>query len=793
MPGSNCRWCPKEDSAACHDEGSLYNTCSSSEQITDKDKCPDSPAPSPPPPVPKSSLVEKIMAELFKLLKITDVDAQTCVNDVGGAEVFLRDFAQDIAGKNYSLAMGDLARGLSGLSTSVAGCGLTEVQAKIDLLAASIKWANISTAGFDKDVKIIVDASDLWEDLAGLATAVTSKDSTAIASALNKLLSDWTSITGGCGANSTTCKFLDGLLRMVQVVAANTAPCEAAIEPAVTNLTDAVHLFGQKQYKAAVGDIATALDDLAVALATDACGLKQVASVLSQVAPKLASAVVKVENSTAVKIIVGSAEVYDELYKAAVDVEKGDISDFGVEMGLLLAKLRASGCNSSACIVLDGILASLQLEAQDFAACSKDIDAAWTDMEDSIQQFKSKNYSNGLKALGQTLTTLATGITDCGATDLAKILESVATKLGDPQAATAIGAVVQVLVQGADVTLDMQKLVQDADTKSWSSVGHDLGTLAGWLEGVGCNSFVCKLVEGLLNAAAIPFQNLEACESDLKNAEKDFVAGASSFGQKDFGSGVKYWASGLNYVAKSTSDCGLASELKFMEQEANVLGYGNVSILGEAATVLIHGSDFYEDLYGTFVAFEAHDYRTAGADLGKVMNELSNWTTGHSCTSPVCYVMTGIMQYLGDIQDDIKSCEADLQQSWGNFTAAYGQLHASSAKQLTVAENYLSSSDFGFTTDKNKIKAGIRDIGYGFEDIAKGVSDCHAEELATILSDLAAKLGLAPEVQLLEDILKILIDGVEIENEIGAACVDWSDDNWVGFGYNVIQLIKHLL
>ena len=59
------------------------------------------------------------------------------------------------------MALSDLSRGLSALSTSVSGCGLTEVQAKIDMLAAAIKWANISTAGFDKDVKIIVDASDL--------------------------------------------------------------------------------------------------------------------------------------------------------------------------------------------------------------------------------------------------------------------------------------------------------------------------------------------------------------------------------------------------------------------------------------------------------------------------------------------------------------------------------------------------------------------------------------------------------------------------------------------------------
>jgi len=271
----------------------MYDTCSSKEIITKSSKCPDTPAPSPAPPVPKSDVAEKVVAELFKLLGITDVDAQTCVNDVGGADVFFRDFAQDVSGKNYTLAVSDLARALSALSTSVSDCGVTEVQAKIDMLAASIKWANISTAGFDKDVKIIVGASDLWNDLAALATAISSKDTTAMATAIQKLLTDWSNLTGGCGANATTCKFLDGLLRMVQVVAQNVAPCEAAIEPVVVNLTEAVHLFEQKQYTQAVSAVAAGLDDLAVALSKDSCGLGQVANVLSQVAPKLKAAIVK--------------------------------------------------------------------------------------------------------------------------------------------------------------------------------------------------------------------------------------------------------------------------------------------------------------------------------------------------------------------------------------------------------------------------------------------------------------------------------------------------------------------
>jgi len=771
----------------------MYDTCSSSEIITSPSKCASPPAPSPPAPVPKSSLPEKVLAELFKLLGITDVDAATCVNDVGGAEGYLKAFAQDVTGKNFSLAVDDLSRGLSSLSSSVADCGLTEVQAKIDMLAASIKWANISTTGLDKDVKIIVDASDLYNDISALAAAVTKEDPATIGAAIAKLLADWTSITGGCGSNSTACNILDGLLRMVQVVAVNVAPCEAALEPVIQNLTSGFTLFKQKQYTEAVAAIAGGLDDLATAFATDACGFEKVAAILSEVVPKLAGAVVKVENSTAVKILVGAADVYDELYKAAVDLENGDSTDFGIEIGLLLSKLRATSCNTSACTVLEGIMAALQLEATDFKVCAPDIDKAWASTEAALTQFENKNYTAGLTDLSVSVSAMATAVKDCGATDFALILEDVATKLGAPAVATEIGAAVQVLVEGADLTLDIQKLVQDAKANSWSSVGHDLGSLATWLSSTGCKSFVCKLVEGLLNAAAIPFQSLEACEADLKEAEQDFTAGAAAMGQKQIGAAAKYWASALNHVAKSTQDCGLASELSFMEQEANLLGFGNITALGDAAQIIIHGADFYEDVYGAFEAFETHDYRTAGTDLGKVMDQLSQWTAGHACTSPVCYVVMGMMQFLGDIEGDIKSCEADLKHSWGNFSAAYQQLKSKDLSMMSPAQRFESNSDFAFVSSSPNIKAGIQDLGYALESIASGVKDCHLADLAEILAKLATELGIEPEVKWVEEVLKILIDGVEIENEIGTACIDYSEDNWIGFGYNIIELIKNLL
>ena len=256
----------------------------------------------------------------------------SCVNSVGRADVHFEYFGQDLVSKNYSLAATDLARGLSALSMET--CGVTEVQAKIDTFAAAIRWANVSTAGLDKDIKFVIDASDLWTEIAALATAVTSKDSTAVGSAIALLLGKWSSVTGGC--HTSSCSVLDGLLRVVQVVATDIAPCEAALETPITNLQQAAAQFQATNYSQSVADFSAGLDGLSKAISTDACGLHSVASTLAKLSPLLANATVKIESSSAVKIIVGSSDVYDEMYKAVEDLVAGNHVDFGMQMGALL-------------------------------------------------------------------------------------------------------------------------------------------------------------------------------------------------------------------------------------------------------------------------------------------------------------------------------------------------------------------------------------------------------------------------------------------------------------------------
>ena len=76
--------------------------------------------------------------------------------------------------------------------------------------------------------------------------------------------------------------------------------------------------------------------------------------------------------------------------------------------------------------------------------------------------------------------------------------------------------------------------------------------------------------------------------------------------------------------------------------------------------------------------------------------------------------------------------------------------------------------------------------------MSEAVSACHVQDLAEMLAALAAKLGASPEIEVVEEALKIIIEGVSIEQEIALACEDFADSNWVGFGFELAKLIKTL-
>ena len=574
---------------------------------------------------------------------------------------------------------------------------------------------------------------------------------------------------------------VDGLLKILGITYGDMSDsCKTDLVATFDELKAGAAAFQAKNYTGGVALTAKGLDTLSLAVSGDACNLKGVAAVLAQVAPKLEAAIVK-DTAGVVKIVVGSAEVYDELYQAAEALARGDLVTFGEQIGLLLQRLRASDCTTKACDVLEGLLEALQLEAGDYRACVAKVDGSFGDFEAAVASFEGKKWVDGAKNLGEGILGLAHAVDTCGIPKLATIMEDVATKLGAASVAKAIGNAEQVLVDGADIVDDLGQMQADWSAKNYAAFGADLGQLSQDVSATGCKSWVCKLVQGLLQQFDIFFSDLTACEADVKLAEANFTDGANLWTQHQYEQAVAQWAAGLNTVAKAVSDCGVSAELNSLQHEANVLGIANITGLGAAASIIVHGADFYQELYAAIQALEGHDYRAAGQELGHVLDTLSQWTTGHSCTSDMCYVVSGVMEFMGDIEGSIKTCENDFIGMWGNMTAAY---HDFTDEHNVVWE---------FIHDTAKVKKGVGEVGNAFALMASAVGDCHVEELAKILAAVAAKLGASPEVEIVEEVLKIIIEGVEVENEVALACKDYSESNWVGFGYNLAKLLKMLL
>lgn len=724
--------------------------------------------------------VPRVVSLLFKVLGIKDVDLTSCMNDVKGADISLKNFASAVETKNYKSAVGFLSTGISQISSSVTDCGVKEINLKLDSLAIAVKFAKIDTSGLDKAVDILVGASHVEKDIEALAAAISSGDSDAIANAIGNLLNSWSQVTGGC--KSDACAFINGLLRVIQEVASDIQPCESALAQVITQFESGAAQFDSADYKGAVATWASAFDATAMALKQETCGLQRIGDLIGKLSPKLANVVIKIEDSSAVRIILGSADLYDALFRAVKALKAKDYETFGNEIAVLLRLLRSSDCTTKACDVLEGVLASLQLELENVDSCVMSADNVWSDLQQAIQLFDDRAPVDGVKSLGSVFVELANTLQSCQITQLAQIAETMLNKMGDTTTATEIGEVVTILVNGADMTLEIQQSISDYKSKSYHAFGSDLASLADLISSSRCHSVGCQVVEGILHAEGLAFQDLEACEKDIKGAENGFVLGAQQFKLKQYKLGVQSFAQSLNIVAQAVTDCGLQQEMGFIIQEANVFGLANVtSALSNDINILVHGADLYQIVLKTVQDIEHHDWHSAGGDFQQVMSQLSQWTGKHACDSDFCYVVIGVLQFLGDIKGSIKECKADFEGAFQDFKYA--------AANFTDSHNGI----WHMSHDKSAVRMGVHALGEGVLSISKGVGDCDIVEFAEILAKLAAKLGIEPEVSWLEEVLHILINGVKIEQEVETALVDWSNRNWPGFGYNVAMLIKTLL
>ncbi len=738
-----------------------------------------------------------IFSALLKVMSIDDVDVDTCFDDTASTQSDFQNFARDIKTKQGKAAVSDLNKALSSFSTSINDCGVQEIQDKIDAVSTAIHFSEISYV--DDVINIIIDATDVSQHITKLALDIESADVNAIAEDINTIVEDWSKFVD---CDSQTCQFIDNLFKILQVVAKDVSgSCLADLESSVSTFEAAVSLFNEKNITGAVAGLAEGFDELALVLANDECQITRLGELIGTLSEKLSEAIISADS-----IVINGAEIYDDIYKMVTALEAKDYKAFGLYTGKLVTAIQKAGCKSVACEIFIGILESAQLVATDYAQCISAVDATGADFETAIGKFESKDIAGGVSSLASAVKDLADDIDACDVEKAGQIIEDMASALGADGVVKVVGEVVIILTEGRDITNDIDVAIKDYKAGNMKAFGKDLGDIAHWLsDEVACHSFVCEIVEGILEEADIVLTHLPECEADLKTAEDDFIAGWTAFKTGDKKAGVEDIAKGIRVIGDAVGDCGLTDELAFFKHEADIFGMSNVTALekaGEAIAVLIHGFDLFDDVMDMIADVQNHDYKGAGSEIKKIMDSLSEWSTGHVCQNTWCYIVEGVMEFEAVIEGDVRQCEQDFENAWGEFGAAVAlfenQVELAKAHEVDMRRRL----DAGFQLTEedeelklqisSKVKDAVKDIGKGLEDVAAGIHDCHLEELADILTKLAAELAV-PEVSWIAEVLHIIVNGAEIVEDVGEACEAFGDERWASFGYDIAKLIKIVL
>ena len=748
-----------------------------------------------------SIITPKLIFEELEKLHVIDANVDSCIDDSVNVDKYFHNLATDVTSKDFSSALTDLNLGLSALSTSINDCNLAGAQAKLDSLAAAIKFANIKVV--DEAIEIFIDATDVADDLSMLAVDVAAEDVAAIATDLSKLLGDWNKFEAKC--DTEACQVIESVMKILQISAADASgACFDDISAAVVGIETGFANF-KTNHTSSLETIAKGFDDLSQVLIADTCQITQLGNLLKTFSEKLGQAVIDGDS-----IMVEFASIYDDLYTAAEAAEAKDWDKFGLYIGKLVTAVRAAGCESNACKIFIGLMQAVELAAEDYDTCLTAIDQTGNDFESAVTKFGAKDFAGGLEALATGIADVAHDVDDCDVEKMGTILEDMAKAFGLDNVAQEIGAVVLVLVEGKDITIDIENLVKDSEAGRYEAVGKDLGDIASFIKDeVKCNTVVCEVLEGICEGASIIMKNFKVCEADLALAEDELVKGFGLFKQGDRKEGVEEMSKGLRKIGDAVKDCGLEEELELLKHEAEMFGLSSIGD-GGALSVVVHGLELYDDVFDAVEDVEKSDWRAAGVHIHTILDTISQWSTGHVCENAWCYVVEGMMEAEQIIEGDIKTCEADFEEAWADFQAASEKFGSKVAEANELSSflkgeagvsSVMRSRMQGLSAEQvevlkkvisDDIKEGVKDIGKGLEKVADGVKDCHLDDFAELLTKLAAELAI-PEVSWIAEVLHILVHGAEIVDDVGKACEDFGDSAWARFGFDIAKLVKVLI
>jgi hypothetical protein len=311
---------------------------------------------------------------------------------------------------------------------------------------------------------------------------------------------------------------------------------------------------------------------------------------------------------------------------------------------------------------------------------------------------------------------------------------------------------------------------------------------------------------------------------------------------------LKALSRGFEEAAKSVGPCGLAQEAQILGNVAQELGFNTISKdISGAVTIIVSGADIYDNLFQAGGFLEAKDFNGAGGAIGRIVQDIMKWHIANGCESPLCFILEGMTKAFGILETDFKTCEADFvaaEKSFLDAIAAFKRHKAFSntsngqvlgtkwnvvsavtvtpqnemlaiarrlnsplqRRQLNFWKNikkdfkkivHVVSDDIKTDWSKlvnkfkqiegdNNVKEGLGDLAAMLDDVAKGLSDCHAAQLVEIITKLAVDLGV-PSLGWLEEAFNIIINGAQMYDDVYNGVVDIEHKNYLGAGYELAK------
>lgn len=697
-----------------------------------------------------------VVEGLLRILGVVVEDLGSCKADLGTSWSTLQSAMAQFNGKQYTSAAALLAKSLDQLDQALAPCQLTQLSALIENEAQFLGLGQVQWVG--QSMQFIVNGMDIFGDLYGMVQNWNDGDYNAFGADCAALLLKIENAK--CDQSDRGCIFIDALLSALKIVAEDMGSCRTDIDNAVAVFERAGQSFVDQQYSAAVAGFAEGLDDVAQALSN--CNLGEVASVIEKEAAKLKIAVVQNLGSS-VQIIVEGADIANDLYQATDALVAQDYARLAMDLAQLVADIGTAGCgNSTACQFVAGILQSLEIISADLSGvCAQGIEAGFAQIETSAKDWQSRNFEAALQDLSSGLDAIANGLSSCQLDALASLVSAEAKLIGLGNV-TFLSQGVQILINGAEVYDDVDQVIADVATGKFGNAGAALGDLLLKVRGLSCTSTVCSLLDGLLQQLSIVAQDWGQCSADVSAAEAQFSAAFDQMRSGDFESAVGSFADALDQLSEAITDCDVKDLATILSNEAQLLHIGHVQVIDDAVFILSLGANLYEDMYDASVKAEGGDWRSAGIDLGKFIVKLASIHSQTGCSFPLCLVVSGVMQVL-EVETSLAQCESDFGSAFSEFESA--------------VSNW----------DDGSRKIALHDIADGVDALASSVADCHVEQVAEIIEQLAQQLG-AGALGWLEEIVTILVDGSEIYSDVYGLVNAWSNRNFIEVGVEIAKL-----